>query len=202
MKRWLGLLLAPFACALVGSAHESPVDHVDRTIQMWVEDGELHVSYRILLPERAVLVQLNRMDTDGDGVISPREREVYFQAFADRIAPLLRVELDGRPLALQPDGPVALDPQLGETFVFSTPLGHLAVGTHRGRLRDLYSQAYPGPYRLKASPQVAPQVLAVTVTEAPETQHLAEHAGMIVLDFELKAAAAGAETKSPAVQTR
>ncbi|MGB8356019.1 MAG: hypothetical protein WCD79_19125 [Chthoniobacteraceae bacterium] len=128
-------------------AHESPIDHVERELRFWVEGGRLHLSYRVQQSERAILMQLHKMDTDGDGMISEAERGAYFTAQAQKIAGLLKLDLDGRPLAFSPAGTVQLDARLGETFEFTTPLPVLNAGRHPGHMLDGYSWLYPGPFR-------------------------------------------------------
>src|SRR6187551_2998837 len=86
------LLTMAMACALVLSAplkplaHESPVDHVDRGIFIWIAGETIHVRYQLQLSERAAMMQLTKMDGDGDGVISGRERDTYFESFAESLS--------------------------------------------------------------------------------------------------------------------
>ena len=140
-------LLLCLGLVLTASAHESPVDHVERELRLWVEAGRLHLSYRIQQSERAVLLQLHRMDTSGDGVVAEAEREAFFAAQARRIAGLFVLEVDGQPLQLIPAGGAKLDARLGQTFTFTAPLAGLRPGRHAGRLEDGYSRLYPGPFR-------------------------------------------------------
>ena len=128
-------------------AHESPIDHVERELRFWVEGGQLHLSYRVQQSERAILMQLHKMDADGDGMISEAERGAYFTAQAEKIAGLLKLDLDGRPLVFNPTGPVQLDARLGEIFEFTAPLPVLHTGRHPGHMLDGYSWLYPGPFR-------------------------------------------------------
>jgi hypothetical protein len=130
-----------------GFAHESPVDHVERTLRMWVKDGRLHFSYRIELTERSVLIQLHRMDKDGNGRISQSEKAEYFTTFRKAIAGQLEVTIGERRLPLRPDGDVKLSPGLRQTYTFSSPLPEALNGKMSGKLRDFYSARHPGTYR-------------------------------------------------------
>src|SRR5690606_36636478 len=51
-------------------AHESPVDHVTRVIDLRIADGRLYLIYRIELGERASLLEMHKIDANGDGSIS------------------------------------------------------------------------------------------------------------------------------------
>ncbi|MDP6114271.1 MAG: hypothetical protein QGG53_20605 [Planctomycetota bacterium] len=130
-----------------GFAHESPVDHVERTLRMWVKDGRLHLSYRIELTERSVLIQLHRMDRDGNGRISQSEKAEYFTPFREALAGQLEITIGERRLPMRPDGDVKLSPGLRQTYTFSSPLPAAQDGKVSGRLRDLYSARHPGTYR-------------------------------------------------------
>jgi hypothetical protein len=129
-------------------AHESPVDHVTRTLRLWVGEGRLHLEYRLQISERAALVQLHRMDADQDGVISDVERDTYFGAEARRLAGKLQLAIDDRPVSLLPERRVRLDPQLGQTFTFAAPLAGRPPGRHPARLVDQESRFSPGPFRI------------------------------------------------------
>ena len=133
--------------ASLATAHESPVDHVEREFRLWVAEGRLHLSCRLQLAERAALLQLHRMDTDGDGHISGAERDGFFTAQAGRLARGFTLELAGQPLSFTPNAAVRRDARLGQTFHFETPLPKLAAGRHAGRLADAHARAYPGPFR-------------------------------------------------------
>jgi len=145
----LGLMILGFLFILTRTAfaHESPVDHVERELRFWVEGGQLHLSYRVQQSERAILMQLHKMDTDGDGMISEEERGTFFAAQSQKIAGLLKLDLDNHPLTFSPAGVVRLDARLGQTFEFTAPLPALSAGRHPGHMLDGYSWLYPGPFR-------------------------------------------------------
>src|SRR4051812_7055021 len=92
-------------------AHESPVDHVDRSIRIWIDGETIFLCYKLQLSERAAMMQLKDMDTDADGVVSNRERDAYFAAFSANLAKQLRVQIDERALELKPSGKAELLPQ-------------------------------------------------------------------------------------------
>jgi hypothetical protein len=148
-RKTLGLMILGFLLALTRTAfsHESPVDHVERELRFWVERNQLHLSYRVQQSERAILMQLHKMDTDGDGMISEAERGTFFSAQSQKIAGLLKLYLDNHPLTFSPAGAVQLDARLGQTFEFTAPLPALNTGRHPGHMLDGYSWLYPGPFR-------------------------------------------------------
>ena len=73
------------------AAHESPIDHVDRTLRMRVEGNRLLLTYRLRLTQRAALLQLRAMDEDNNGRVNDDERERFFDKFAIELAKQLRV---------------------------------------------------------------------------------------------------------------
>lgn len=177
------VLLFCLGLALAAVAHESPVDHVERELRLWVEDGRLHLSYRIQQSERAVLLQLHRIDTSGDGVVSEAEREAFFTAQARRIAGLFALEVDGQALKLAPAGGVQLDARLGQTFTFSAPLASLRPGRHAGRLADGYSRMYPGPFRWRGGSEG--KGARVELRAEPGTTGAALHPAWLALKFDV-----------------
>lgn len=145
-KTLLAMLVA-VVLARFATAHESPVDHVEREFRLWVAEGRLHLSYRLQLTDRAALLQLHRMDTDADGLISAVERDSFFVAEAGRIARGFTLKLAGHAVAFAPTAPARCDARLGQTFRFQAPLIALPPGRHAGRLADVHAKAYPGPFR-------------------------------------------------------
>ena len=143
---------ALFTAALLFSttpalAHESPVDHVERTMSMWIADGRFMLSYRLAISERSALLELHAMDTDRDGKISDAERDAYFLARARWLASQVKIEMDGVAVPLSPVGRVTLDPQFGQSYLFEGPADQFKPGKHTGRLVDDYARKYPGYYR-------------------------------------------------------
>ncbi len=195
VQRWIAMTMVMAACG-VALAHESPVDHVHRILRMSAqrldENDLVVVSYRMVLPERAALLQLKAMDQDGDGKISEEERDAFFKHRGEEIAKQLQMSVDDKPVAVTVAGKVVLDPVFGQTFVFEARVPKLAAGVHKGKLVDLYSQRYPGPYVWRAStatpgtgattqPALTPMTLKVPAIG--DTQ--ASQGSTIVLTFEL-----------------
>jgi hypothetical protein len=185
--RSAAIFLFPLFVVASANAHESPVDHVGREMRLSWSGGRLHVTYRLILTERAVLLELHAMDKDGDGKISDDERRLFFTARADEIAGKIEINVAGQKLRLHPDGDVALDPALGQTFNFVSSDLTLPDGKSVGELRDFYSRLYPGPYRLIPSDTVAAE--AVDVGAAASLDEKDHHAGMVVVRFVVFASA-------------
>ncbi len=181
---------------LVGAStagHESAVDHVDRTLAMWVLDGTLYVSYHCQLTERAAMMQLDQADADGDGVVGDAEREAGDAAATARFGALLRIELAGAPLPLRPVAGVVRDPGLGQTYLFSASLPVDHVGAH-GELIDGTADDYPGETRFIQQPAMPAGARAVTGAwdEHSDPEHAndpsedhADHPAVVRIRFDL-----------------
>jgi hypothetical protein len=174
-----------FLLAALARAHESPVDHVEREVRLWVEGNRLHFSYRVQQSERSVLMQLHKMDGNADGNISDTERDAFFTAHAARLAGLFRLELDGRTLKLAPLGSVRLDPRLGQTFLFTAPLPNLPPGLHAGHLIDDNSRAYPGPFRWISAGEGVGKATRVEPLVPPEGRQTSTHTAWMTLNFQI-----------------
>ncbi|GMV79202.1 MAG: hypothetical protein AMXMBFR7_03860 [Planctomycetota bacterium] len=178
----LGVLLV-LAWPLNPQAHESPVDHVTRTVRMWIADGNLELTYEMQLSERAALMELHGMDRSGNGAIEPAERKAWFEAQAKRLAGQLKGELAGAELEFAPVGDVALKPDFRQLYRFRAKTRPLAFGTHKGRLLDHFSRSYPGVYRWQ--PTQAQTGADLRVLEEPKVDGEDGHPGMVVLAFEV-----------------
>jgi hypothetical protein len=165
-------------------AHESPVDHVDRAIRIWIEGETIYLRYQLQLSERAALMQLKVMDANADGVVSDTERDAYFASFAGKLAPHLRLEIGEHALEIKPAGRAELLPQFRQVFLFSAPIGALKSGTHAGKLSDEYSRNYPGVYRWDGAKEHAAGP-RVQVKEAPKAQETAGHPAVLTMKFEI-----------------
>jgi hypothetical protein len=188
MRHFLFSILA--AIALVASAplkplaHESPVDHVDRGIRIWVKGETIYLRYQLQLSERAAMMQLTQIDRNGDAIISDSERDEYFRKFAETLSKQLHLKIDGRDLELKCEGKVELLPNFQQVFSFSAQCAQLKTGKHSGVLSDEYSRSYPGAYRWDA-PQIdsgtGPRII---VKDAPKAIAI-EHSGFLVINFEV-----------------
>lgn len=146
----LWLLIALALTPTSGRGHESPIDHVERELELFARDGKMWLIYRLLPTERATIMELKTMDVDGNGSISLEERDVFFAGKGRAIAKGIELTIDDRSIALEPDGGVRCDPQLGQTFVFTAPLPPLGSGRHPGKLVDGHSREYPGGFIWKS----------------------------------------------------
>ena len=162
------------------SAHDSPIDHVDRVVQIYAEAGRLHVIYRFRCEERQILLQLHQMDKNGDGKISDEERDAYFNSVAEQLTKQLLVEVDGQALPLASDGPVQLAPDLSQTYRLSAPLPNLSTGAHAGRFSDDFSRRQPGPWRWHPR-QFNDSVIDVNAVQTPELEQMGPHPAMVVV---------------------
>ena len=168
----------------IAPAHESPVDHVEREFRLWVEAGRLHMAYRVQHSERSVLMQLRKMDTDNDGIISSDERDSSFTVESAKLASLFNLILDGKPLKLVPSGPVRCDARLGQTYTFVADLPVMAPGRHTGRMEDGHARSYPGPFRWLADDEKRGRGTVIRPLTPAGERTSALHSASLVLDFE------------------
>jgi hypothetical protein len=167
------------------TAHESPIDHVERELRFGVEEGKLFLSYRLQQTERAALMELQQMDGDADGKNLPAEQEAFFAKKGAMIAKQFVVSVDGKPLAFAPVGAAECDARLGQTFVFAAPLPKLGPGRHEGLLIDGYSRAYPGMFRWKEAGQGRPGDIRIVPVTQPEDPRSSRHPAWLELKFEV-----------------
>jgi hypothetical protein len=183
MRSFASLMLA--AClAVPSSAHESPIDHVERELDLTVKDGELLLNYRLRFSDRALLMQVSDMDKDGDGKLSQQEADEYFTAQAARLADLLKLQVDGQPLELKPTGAARPEIKLTQAYQFSAPLAGLRAGRHAGLLIDGHSRMYPGGYRWRQNPVGDPKQVHIALA-GPESAKNTQHPEWLELKFEI-----------------
>ena len=186
-------IAASFFCLLVlfgqfplmPQGHDSPIDHVDRGIRIWVEGENIWVAYQIQVSERMALMQLHAMDINGDGAVSDEERDVFFERFYAMLKPQIELELNGQKIELKPALKVQFLPQFHQIFTFSGAIGKLTEKKMNGQFMDSYSRNYPGDYRWdgpKVDTGLGPQV---KVTEDPKTADLQGRHSMLVIKFEI-----------------
>jgi len=172
------------ATAMPLLAHESPIDHVDRRLQLRVDGTKLVLTYDLRQTQRAALLQLRSIDADNDGRITQKERGEFLERLATRQARLLKIELGGKPIQFQSVAPVELRPDLTQRFVFAADVGQLPKGVHRGRLRDLHSRAYPGSFRVLQDRSTGKVVVRSLLDRTVE--RFRGHPGMLMLLFEIR----------------
>ena len=81
-----------FSLAFAATAHESPIDHVDRRLAFTVSGDTLELLYRFRKTQRAALMQLRTMDANRDSRISTAERESFFKQAGERLANQLKIK--------------------------------------------------------------------------------------------------------------
>jgi hypothetical protein len=105
----LGTVLALLAGAATAAAHDGGFGHSRRTLYVSAAPTGWLVEYRIAVERDEALVEMTRMDTDGDGQVSAKEADRYFAVRGRQIADRLQVrDGAGRPVTL-----VIVDYELG-----------------------------------------------------------------------------------------
>lgn len=177
------LLIALAFLPASARSHESPIDHVDRQLRLFAADGRACLAYRLILTERAALMELRLMDADGNGTISAEERDSFFAGKAAAIAKQIAVTIDGRALPLAPEGAVRCDPQLGQNFLFVAPLPQLASGRHPGKLVDGHSRDYPGNFVWKSRGPAGSEAVRFEPVVPETPSRPTEHPPWLELEF-------------------
>src|SRR5207244_5119036 len=80
-----GLALWMLAIA-TAQGHDTGFGHSRRTLVFSAKPEEFLLAYRISLSADEALLEMTRMDRDGDGRVSPEEKERYFADRAREIA--------------------------------------------------------------------------------------------------------------------
>jgi len=188
-RLWAVMLCAgglAFVC-VTAHAHESPIDHVERELDLSVKDDQLLLRYRLRYSERALLLQIHQMDGNADGELSASETAAFFTAHAAMLAALFTVQVEGRAVKFQPVGAMRPDARLGQTYEFSAPLGNLAAGRHPGSFLDGYSRIYPGAFRWRRPGEGSPRATRVEPLIPPEAARSSpqQHPAWLELKFEI-----------------
>jgi hypothetical protein len=116
-RTWIGLVL--LAVATSAAAHDGGFGHSRRTLYIaWTPAG-WSIEYRIALNRDEALIEMTRMDQDGDGQVSPEERDRYLAARSRQVAERLQVrDGNGAAIALKPIR-CELGPTLTQTYRFT-----------------------------------------------------------------------------------
>jgi len=181
MRSLLGMFLASLLPAVV-LAHESPIDHINRTLTFDVQAKHLRLGYRMNLTPRVAILQLRKMDRNRDGRISDNEESGYFETFARRLSSELVFEMNEKRLAVSVADDVKLYPDLSNEYHFSVSLGSLMKGRHVIQFRDEFSRRYPGSVRLAAA---EPRAGEPIVEIRKDVRRSKRHLDMIEVDLEI-----------------
>ena len=143
-----------FASQPAAFAHESPVDHVDRTMALCEKDGRLHLEVRLQITLRMALMQFHAADSNATGSLTDAALHAALQRTAADLHRLIAIEIGGKRLAWDAAVRVSLEPGLGQRFVLSAPLASPPGAALSGRLLDDFSAQHPGHYRFVNSPEI------------------------------------------------
>lgn len=95
------LLFVILVCAFAAArAHPLGNATVNRWAQLSVSAASIEIDYVLDLAELPTLVEISTADRDGNGEVSAAEWGAYAKRWAQTLPKMLKVELDGRPVAL------------------------------------------------------------------------------------------------------
>lgn len=95
-------MLLPFVAVSAAEAHDTGFGHSRRAILVGRDAEGWILEYRTVLAPEEALLEMTQMDRDGDGRISPQERDVYFDGRGAEIGRGLRIRTpDGAPQAVE-----------------------------------------------------------------------------------------------------
>jgi len=103
------------------SAHDGGFGHSRRTIHVVAAANELRLEYRVLQNRDEALVELIRMDTNGDGQVSAEEKDRYFMARGKQLASTLVVRTTTGETVPVKFVRYELSHALGQTYHFLLP---------------------------------------------------------------------------------
>jgi hypothetical protein len=115
----LGAVLVLLGSAALGPAHDGGFGHSRRTLYLTTEGDTLVLEYRIQLNRDDALTEMTLMDADGDGTVSPEEKDRYLNDRAKKLAENLEVKTaagDAVPLKFDR---VRLDQGLTQTYRYT-----------------------------------------------------------------------------------
>ena len=98
----LWIILALLTGAATAAAHDGGFGHSRRTLYVAAAPAGWSVEYRITVDRDEALIEMTRMDTNGDGQVSAEERDCYFTARGRQVAGRLQAwDADGAPVTLE-----------------------------------------------------------------------------------------------------
>jgi hypothetical protein len=133
--------------AALAAAHDGGFGHSRRTIHVTAAANELRLEYRVLQNRDEALVELVRMDADGDGKVSDEEKERYFTARGKQLAGGLVVRTSTGETVPVKFVRCELSHSLGQTYHFLLP-----TAAHEVLLDDRVFPHKPGLVQVRHGP--------------------------------------------------
>jgi hypothetical protein len=88
---WLAVILSLLSVSFA-QAHDTGFGHSRRTLLVTTSAGELTLEYRIMPSAEEALIEATQVDADGDGKITPAERDAHFAEVARRLVAGLHLQ--------------------------------------------------------------------------------------------------------------
>ena len=134
-------------------AHDGGFGHSRRTLFVSSIPGGWSLEYRIVLNPDEALVEMTRMDHDGDGEVSEDERDCYLESRKRQVAKHLQVLDDnGKPVNIQFEGCI-LGQALTQTYRFTVATTATVV-----TLDDSNFPHKPGLVQVRTGPGVTAEL--------------------------------------------
>jgi len=173
MTRSLKSLLPCFSLLLLSSvaaAHNFIADPgVDHWTEVRILGDQVVITYSTYLQEGTAMVDLQVMDVDRDGKVSPEEEETFKLMMLSNLKGFLSLTVDGQPVEMS--GAIDFHSLRARRYRFVSDLSALAPGEHRLAFYDGTFLALPG--RLKTT-LIASQGVRVLEWTIPEERPLPE----------------------------
>lgn len=163
----LKYLLPFFLLLLLSSAAVAHNFIADPGVDHWTEvkilGDQIVITYSTYLQEGTAMIDLQVMDVDKDGKVSPEEEETFKVMMLSNLKGFLSLTVDGQPVEMS--GTIDFHSLRARRYRFVSDLSALAPGEHRLAFYDGTFLALPG--RLKTTLIAAPgvQVLEWTIPE-------------------------------------
>ena len=104
-NRVLGMIASAAAMGLVTSslyAHPLGMSSINRYAGLRVVEDEIEVDYLLDLAELPAYAEIESLDTNHDNAIVPSERDAYLDALLARIAPAMKLVVNGSAVEMRP----------------------------------------------------------------------------------------------------
>ena len=170
----LALLLAALTVQGVVHSHPLGLSSINRYAGIRLHTREVEVDYLIDFAEMPAWTEIESLDANHDGAVTPAERDAYVQGLVSRVLPTLSLEVDGARAPLRevfhgieaPQGQNGLS-TLRVAIEFRAPLPAALGSRCSVRLRDGFQSGRGGWRELGAESSPEGRVVSSTLPDGP-----------------------------------